>query len=133
MGLTPHSLSKLGGYKVRGTDAATARRLTDDALALEAAGAFVLDLECVPDRLSEIIAKKLSIPIYGIGCGLYTDGQFLVLNDSAGLFERFTAKFVKKYGNVAQEVLKMIQQYKDEVEQGVFPDSGIVSTFKMKS
>jgi 3-methyl-2-oxobutanoate hydroxymethyltransferase len=123
IGLTPQSLSKLGGYKVQGTDAATARKLIDDALALEAAGAFVLYMECVPDRLSEIITKKLSIPVYGIGCGLYTDGQFLNVYDLIGLFERFIPKFVKKYGNVAQDVLKMFQQYKEEVEQGLFPDS----------
>jgi 3-methyl-2-oxobutanoate hydroxymethyltransferase len=77
----------------------------------------------VPDRLSEIITKKLSIPVYGIGCGLYTDGQFLNVYDLIGLFERFIPKFVKKYGNVAQDVLKMFQQYKEEVEQGLFPDS----------
>ncbi len=123
IGLTPQSLSKLGGYKVQGTDAATARRLIDDALALEAAGAFVLYMECVPDRLSEIITKKLSIPVYGIGCGPYTDGQFLNVYDMTGLFERFTPKFVKKYGNLAQDVLKIFQQYKEEVERGAFPDS----------
>ncbi|MGA2466348.1 MAG: 3-methyl-2-oxobutanoate hydroxymethyltransferase, partial [Thermodesulfobacteriota bacterium] len=123
IGLTPQSLSKLGGYRVQGTDAATARRLIEDAVALEAAGAFVLDMECVPDRLSEIITKKLSIPVYGIGCGPYTDGQFLNVYDLVGMFERFTPKFVKKYGNVSQDVLKMLRQYKEEVEQGVFPDS----------
>jgi len=121
IGLTPQSLSKLGGYRVQGTDAATARRLIEDALALEAAGAFVLDLECVPDRIAEMICKKLSIPVYGIGCGPYTDGQFLNVYDLVGLFERFTPKFVKKYGNVAQDVLKMLHQYKEEVEQGLFP------------
>ncbi len=123
IGLTPQSLSKLGGYKVQGTDAATARRLIDDALALEAAGAFALYLECVPDRLSEIISKKLSIPTFVIGCGPDTDGQFLNVYDLTGLFERFTPKFVKKYGNLAQDVLKMFQQYKEEVEKGAFPDS----------
>jgi len=123
IGLTPQSLSKLGGYKVQGTDAATARKLIDDALALEAAGAFALYMECVPDRLSEIITQKLSIPVYGIGCGRYTDGQFLNVYDLTGLFERFIPKFVKKYGNVAQDVLKMFQQYREEVEQGLFPDS----------
>ena len=123
IGLTPQSLSKLGGYKVQGTDAATARRIIDDALALEAAGAFAMYLECVPDRLSEIITKKLSIPTFGIGCGPYTDGQFLNVYDMTGLFERFVPKFVKKYGNVAQDVLKMFRQYKEEVEQGLFPDS----------
>ncbi len=123
IGLTPQSLSKLGGYKVQGTDAATARRLIDDALALEAAGAFALYLECVPDRLSEIITRKVSIPTFGIGCGPYTDGQFLNVYDMTGLFERFTPKFVKKYGNLAQDVLKMFQQYREEVEKGAFPDS----------
>jgi 3-methyl-2-oxobutanoate hydroxymethyltransferase len=121
IGLTPQSLWRFGGYKVQGTDAATASRLIDDALTLEAAGVFAVYLECIPDRVSELIAKKLSVPVYGIGCGPHTDGQFLNVYDLVGLFERFTPKFVKKYGNLSQEVLKMLRQYKEEVEQGLFP------------
>ena len=122
IGLTPQSLAKLGGYKVQGTDAATARKLIDDALALEDAGAFVLDMECVPDRISEIITKKLSIPVYGIGCGPYTDGQFLNIYDMLGAFDRFTPKFVKKYGNMSQDVLQKLKEYIKDIEENRFPD-----------
>jgi len=130
IGLTPQSMAKIGGYKVQGGDAATARKLIDDALALEDAGAFVLDMECVPDRISEIICKKLTIPVYGIGCGPNLDGQFLNIYDLVGLFERFTPKFVKKYGNLAQDVVIMLQQYKEEVDQGVFP--GLEHSFHIR-
>lgn len=123
IGLTPQSMAKLGGYKVQGTDAATARKLIDDALALEDAGAFVLDMECVPDRISEIITKKLSIPVYGIGCGPYTDGQFLNIYDMLGAFDRFTPKFVKKYGNMSQDVLQKLKEYIQDIEEGRFPDA----------
>ena len=130
IGLMPQSMAKVGGYKVQGGDAATARKLIDDAMALEAAGAFILDMECVPDRLTKIIREKLTIPVYGIGCGPYTDGQFLNIYDLVGLFERFTPKFVKKYGTLSQDVLKMLEQYKEEVEQGLFP--GAEHTFHIK-
>jgi 3-methyl-2-oxobutanoate hydroxymethyltransferase len=76
----------------------------------------------VPDRVSELIAKKVSVPVFGIGCGPGVDGQFLNIYDLVGLFERFTPKFVKKYGHLSQEVVMMLRQYKKEVEQGIFPD-----------
>ena len=95
IGLTPQTVSKLGGFKVQGTDTATARKLVEDALALESAGIFMLTMECVPDRLAEFICKKIKIPATGIGSGPYTDGQTLNLCDMVGLFEKFTPKFVK--------------------------------------
>jgi len=121
IGLTPQTISKLGGYKVQGTDIATARKLVKDAKALEAAGAFMLTLECVPDRVAELICKALTIPATGIGAGPYTDGQSLNVYDLLGIFERFTPKFVKKYANLSETILQALQQYKAEVEQGVFP------------
>jgi 3-methyl-2-oxobutanoate hydroxymethyltransferase len=121
IGLTPQTISKLGGYKVQGTDIATARKLVKDAKALEAAGAFMLTLECVPDRVAELICKELTIPATGIGAGPYTDGQSLNVYDLLGIFERFTPKFVKKYANLSETMLQALQQYKEEVEQGVFP------------
>ncbi len=121
IGLTPQTISKLGGYKVQGTDIATARKLVKDAKALEAAGAFMLTLECVPDRVAELICKELTIPATGIGAGPYTDGQSLNVYDLLGIFERFTPKFVKKYANLSETILQALQQYKAEVEQGVFP------------
>lgn len=121
IGLTPQTISKLGGYKVQGTDIATARKLVKDAKALEAAGAFMLTLECVPDRVAELVCKELTIPATGIGAGPYTDGQSLNVYDLLGIFERFTPKFVKKYANLSETILQALQQYKEEVEQGVFP------------
>lgn len=130
IGLTPQTVSKLGGFKVQGTDTTAARKLVEDALSLESAGIFLLTLECVPDRLGEFISKKLKIPVTGIGSGPYTDGQTLNLYDLVGLFEKFTPKFVKKYANLSQEILKALQSYKDEVEKGVFP--GPEHSFHMK-
>jgi 3-methyl-2-oxobutanoate hydroxymethyltransferase len=121
IGLTPQTISKLGGYKVQGTDIATARKLVKDAKALETAGAFMLTLECVPDRVAEIICKELTIPATGIGAGPYTDGQSLNVYDFLGLFERFTPKFVKKYANLSGTILQALLQYKEEVEKGTFP------------
>jgi len=130
IGLTPQTVSKLGGYKVQGTDIVTARKLIEDAKALEAAGVFMISLECVPDRLAEFICKELTIPATGIGSGPNTDGQTLLLYDILGLFERFTPKFVKKYANLSQDILLALQKYKEEVEQGIFP--GSEHTFHIK-
>lgn len=121
IGLTPQTISKLGGYKVQGTDMATARKLIKDARALEAAGVFMLTLECVPDRVAQLICQELTIPATGIGAGPYTDGQSLNVYDLLGLFDRFTPKFVKKYANLSEAMLRALQEYKEEVEQGVFP------------
>lgn len=121
IGLTPQTISKLGGYKVQGADVATARKLIKDAKALEAAGVFMLTLECIPDRVAELICKELIIPATGIGAGPYTDGQSLNVYDMVGLFERFTPKFVKKYANLSETILQALQEYKEEVEQGTFP------------
>ena len=130
IGLTPQTVSKLGGFKVQGTDVATARKLVEDALALESAGIFMLTMECVPDRLAEFISKKLTIPAVGIGSGPNTDGQSLNLYDIVGLFEKFTPKFVKKYANLSQDILKALQNFKEEVEKGIFP--GAEHSFHMK-
>lgn len=121
IGLTPQMVSKLGGFKVQGKDAASASKLIEDALALEEAGAFMISLECVPDRLAKVICKKLTIPATGIGSGPYTDGQTLLLYDMIGLFERFTPKFVKRYANIAKVILEALEKYKKEVEEGSFP------------
>ena len=121
IGLKPESLANLEGNKVQETDASAARKLIDDALALEAAGAFCLDLKFVSDRLAELIAKKLKIPVYGFACGVNTDGQFLNIYDLIGMFDRATPKYVKEYGNLSQEVVKMLKLYIEDVHQGAFP------------
>jgi len=121
IGLTPQSVHKLGGYKAQGRTAIAARRLLDDALTLQDAGCFSIVLEAVPDRVAELISRKLSIPTIGIGAGAGCDGQVLVSHDLLGIFDRFTPKFVKKYANVHGEMLRAFTEYKNEVIAHQFP------------
>ncbi len=121
LGLTPQSVGQLGGYKVQGKDAATARKLLDDALTLEAAGAFGVVLECVPWPLAKLITEKLTIPTIGIGAGLFCDGQVLVYHDVMGLYTGHRPKFVKQYANAREEMLKGVAAYIREVQEGCFP------------
>lgn len=124
IGLTPQSIHKLGGFKVQGRDEEVAKRLLEDAHAVEEAGAFSLVLEAVPSELAKRITSELKIPTIGIGAGPFCDGQVLVLHDLLGLFERFTPKFVKRYANLKEEALKAVKAYKEEVEKGTFPSEG---------
>ena len=121
IGLTPQTATKLGGYKVQGKTAATAQRLLEDALALEAAGCFALVLEAVPAQVGQTISQKLTIPTIGIGAGPGCDGQVLVFHDVLGLFDRFTPKFVKRYADLRGPMLAAFQAFREEVEAGVFP------------
>jgi 3-methyl-2-oxobutanoate hydroxymethyltransferase len=121
IGLTPQTADKLGGFKVQGKDAQAAQRLINQAQDLEKLGCFSLVLECVPDKIAQMVTRKLKIPTIGIGAGIYCDGQVLVTHDLLGLFERFTPKFVKKYIDLAPLISKAIAEYKDEVIQNKFP------------
>ncbi|MBP7217127.1 MAG: 3-methyl-2-oxobutanoate hydroxymethyltransferase [Candidatus Omnitrophica bacterium] len=121
IGLTPQTADKLGGFKVQGKDAQAAKRLIEQAQALEKVGCFSIVLECVPDKIAAIIAAKLQIPVIGIGAGVGCDGQVLVINDMLGLFERYTPKFVKKYANLSVLITQAIEAYKRDVLEGVFP------------
>ena len=121
IGLTPQTADKLGGFKVQGKDAETAKRLIEQAGSLEKLGCFALVLECVPDKIAGLITKKLKIPTIGIGAGVNCDGQVLVIHDILGLFERYTPKFVKKYINLSPMILKAIEEFKTEVIGGEFP------------
>ena len=121
IGLTPQTASKLGGFKVQGKSLETAQSLVDDALALEKAGAFSLVIECVPEEVSRLITHKVSIPTIGIGAGRYCDGQVLVFHDMLGLFEKFIPKFVKRYANLGEEIVKSLEEFKCEVKKGDFP------------
>ena len=122
LGLTPQSISKLGGFKIQGKDAEAAKRILDQAVKLERAGCFAIVLECVPDKLAKLITEKLTIPTIGIGAGPDCDGQVLVTNDMVGLFDRFVPKFVKQYAKLSHAILEGFKKYKEEVETGVFPD-----------
>lgn len=130
IGITPQSASMSGGFRVQGTDVTTAQKLIEDARELEAAGAFMLTLEGAPDRLAEVICRSLSIPVTTMGAGPNTDGQTINMYDILGLFDRFTPKFVKRYANLAEIILQALEQYKQEVEQGVYP--GLEHTYHIK-
>ena len=121
IGLTPQSAAMLGGYKAQGKDAETARRLLEDAKALENAGAFMLTVECVPYKVAKVMAERLLIPVTGCGAGPYVDGQTINLYDLLGLFDRFTPKHAKKYANLAEEILQVLDVYGREVREGIFP------------
>lgn len=121
LGLTPQSVAQLGGYKVQGKTAEAAKRLIDDALALEESGCFSIVLEAIPSSIAEMITSRVKIPTIGIGAGPHCDGQVLVLHDMVGLYDRFTPKFVKKYASLGEELLNALKQFRKEVEKGVFP------------
>jgi len=121
IGLTPQTADKLGGFKVQGKDAEQAKRLIEEAHALEKLGCFSVVLECVPDKIAEMITKKIKLPTIGIGAGIHCDGQVLVTHDLLGLFERFTPKFVKKYINLTTLISQAIEEYKKEVIDEKFP------------
>ncbi len=121
LGLTPQSVHQLGGWRSQGRTASAAKRLLDDALALEAAGAFSVVLESVPDRLAEYISQRLSIPTIGIGAGVGCDGQVLVTHDLLGLFDRFTPSFVKQYAQIHEVMNAAFTGYIEDVEDKRFP------------
>jgi 3-methyl-2-oxobutanoate hydroxymethyltransferase len=121
IGLTPQSISKLGGYKVQGKTAGAATRLLQDALSLEEAGCYAIVLEAMPAQVAEVISNRLHIPTIGIGAGVGCDGQVLVYHDLLGLFDRFTPKFVKKYANLAPIISAAISEFVSDVENKSFP------------
>jgi len=129
IGLTPQTATQLSGFKVQGKDAESARNMINAAKDLEKAGAFMVVMECIPEMLASRITKALTIPTIGIGAGKDCDGQVLVYHDMVGLFERFTPKFVKQYIKLGPMIIDALKEYKNEVEEGVFP--GEEHTFKM--
>jgi len=121
IGLTPQSVHALGGYRVQGREDVAAERLKADAKALEDAGAFAGVLELIPAPLASQITKALTIPTIGIGAGPACDGQVLVLHDMLGLNDRFSAKFVKKYAALAEDVRGAVRLFAAEVREGRYP------------
>lgn len=121
LGLTPQSINAFGGFKVQGRTEEAARKLIDDAKAVEEAGAFAVVLEGIPAKLARIITETLSIPTIGIGAGAGCDGQVLVYQDMLGMFSDFTPKFVKKYANVGEVMTSAFKEYIEEVKSGAFP------------
>ena len=124
IGLTPQHISLLGGYRVQGRDVQTARRVIDDALAIEEAGAFAIILECVPNQISKIVTERLRIPTISYGAGESCDGQGLVAHDILGMFDKFTPKFVKKYAELGEQIQEAFEAYVSDVVSGQFPTDG---------
>jgi len=123
IGLTPQTASQLGGYKVQGKGIEDASRMVKEAKALEKAGAFSIILECVPDKLAQVITDSISIPTVGIGAGEGCDGQVLVTHDLLGMFEKFTPKFVKKFADLSAHIKDGVNRYCQEVKESSFPDA----------
>ena len=122
IGLTPQSINALGGFKVQGKGSEDARRLIDEAVALEKAGCFALVLECVPSELAAFMTERLSIPTIGIGAGPSCDGQVLVFHDVLGLYDGHMPKFVRRYANIGDDMQKALTAFLEDVREGRFPD-----------
>ena len=121
IGLTPQSVNALGGYRVQGRTRATARRLLDDAVALQDAGAYSVVLECVPGQLAKVITERLSIPTIGIGAGPDCDGQVQVFHDMLGLFPDFLPKHARRYATLSDDIAGAFRRYAEDVRSGDFP------------
>ncbi len=130
IGLTPQSASKLGGFRVQGKNAASARRLLDDALALQEAGCFSIVLEAVPDRIAAAITERLRVPTIGIGAGPHCSGQVLVWHDMLGLFDRFQPKFSRRFEDAGALIERALSTFVEQVHERYFPAPE--HTFTMK-
>ena len=129
LGLTPQSVNALGGNRIQGKSEEAAKKLIEDALAIDKAGAFALTLECIPAPLAQLITDKLSIPTIGIGAGAGCDGQILVYQDMLGLFSDYTPKFAKHFAELGKQMKEAFAAYVKEVQAGTFPAEE--HTFKM--
>jgi 3-methyl-2-oxobutanoate hydroxymethyltransferase len=123
LGLTPQSIYKFGTYTVRAKEDLEAEKLIMDAAALEKAGCFALVLEKIPAKLAEKVAKKLTIPVIGIGAGGGVDGQVLVFHDMVGLTHEFNPRFLRRYLNLYDEIKDAVGKYIDDVKSKDFPNS----------
>jgi 3-methyl-2-oxobutanoate hydroxymethyltransferase len=123
VGLTPQSYRKLGGFKVQGRKASSARAILEDARALAEAGCFAIVLECVPDALAAEITGALPVPTIGIGAGAACDGQVLVFHDALGMRSDFHPKFVRRYANLAETIEEAARAFARDVKSGDFPNA----------
>lgn len=121
LGLTPQHINAFGGYKVQGKSEEAAKKLLEDAKAVEAAGAFSVVLECVPAKLAAMVSERLSIPTIGIGAGAGCDGQILVYQDMLGMFSDYTPKFVKRFAEVGTVMKGAFADYIKEVQEQAYP------------
>lgn len=123
IGMTPQSVNVFGGFKVQGKGEANAKRVLDDAFAVQQAGAFMCVLECVPPKLAALITKKVDMVTIGIGAGAGCDGQVLVMQDMLAMNTDFTPKFVKHFANIGQQMSEAFKAYDTEVKADTFPDT----------
>ena len=123
IGLTPQSAGALGGFKVQGRDAASARSILADAEAIAAAGAYAMVVEVIPSELGAMITERVPVPTIGIGAGPSCDGQVLVAHDMLGLQERIIGRFAKVYAEVGDDIRRAFSAYASEVQAGSFPDA----------
>lgn len=122
LGLTPQSIHKFGTYTVRAKEKQEADKLIEDAIALQDAGCFAIVLEKIPASLAEKVAKKLYIPVIGIGAGGGVDGQVLVIHDMLGINQEFSPRFLRRYHNLYSEMTGAVQAYINDVKGGDFPN-----------
>ena len=130
VGLTPQRVAQFGGFKTQAKSARAARRLIDDAVAIEDAGAFSIVLESIPAPVAAMVTERLAIPTIGIGAGVDCDGQVLVLHDVLGLFGDFKPKFAKRYSEIGSAVVDALRAFDSDVRQGKFPDAEHSFTMK---
>jgi len=130
LGLTPQRVAQFGGFKVQAKTAPAARRLIDDAVALEDAGAFSIVLEGIPAPVAAEVTARVSIPTIGIGAGPDCDGQVLVLHDVLGLFGEFKPKFAKRYADLSPVIVDALRRFDADVREGRFPDAEHSFTMK---
>ena len=124
LGLTPQSASALGGYRVQGKNAAKAKKILDDAKALEKAGAFAILLEMVPDRVCKLVTERAeNCIIMSLGSGPHAHGQLLIYHDMFGLYPRFKPRMAKVFGNAGEVIFNGLSQYVKEVSEHSFPQS----------
>ncbi len=121
IGLTPQSSGQLGGFKAQGLTADSAMDMIADAEAVQEAGARFLLVEAIAPEVTKVIRERLTIPVYGIGGGLHTDGELIIVSDLLGIFEAFKPKFVKRYAELAPIMKEAFTNYRKEVKDGVFP------------
>ena len=122
LGLTPQSAASLGGFRLQGKSAAQAKKIVDDAAALEEAGVVATLLELIPDRVCALITERSGVPIISLGCGPTAHGQLLIFHDMFGLYPKFTPKMAKQFGNAGQLIADGLRQYVAEVQGKVFPE-----------
>ena len=125
VGLLPQRQASLGGFKVQGKTAASAKSILEDALAIQDAGCMAIVLEAMPAEVGELVTSKLEVPTIGIGAGPGCSGQVLVQNDLLAVFDKFTPKFCKQYAALADTTRQAISQYHDEVRSRTFPQAGL--------